>query len=83
MEKLTFKQLTRNILNDSFGLVQLRKHELLNNNLFACRDISAIVKDYELSGRPDVMLAKGVDSPQIPYFCFHEYKQQTAPQWKR
>jgi hypothetical protein len=135
IKKLTFKQLTRNILKDNFGLVQVRKHEVLNNwvelsktqpisdferqnllffqrtlenrssswnefelsewfigpvislidynteqfTLFACRDISAIVNNFELSGRPDVIIAKGIDSPQIPYFCFHEYKQQTDP----
>jgi len=47
--------------------------------LFANRDICAIVQDYELSGRPDVLISSGIDSPEIPYFCFHEYKQQTDP----
>ncbi len=47
--------------------------------MFAARDLKAIVKDYELSGRPDVMIASGISSPIIPYFCFHEYKQQTDP----
>jgi len=135
MEKLTFKQLTRNILKNRFGLKQCYEHEILNNwleistnqiitdfekenltrlqkmltirgsswnefelsewfigpilaliefysenfTLFACRDISATVKDCELSGRPDVMIAEGIDEPITPYFCFHEYKQQTDP----
>jgi len=135
MEKLTFKQLTRNILKDVFGLKQFRKHEVLDNwveisknqtisefeeqnlllyqeklikrgvawnefelsewfigpilslvnfdtddnSLFAFREISAKVNDYELSGRPDVMFARGMDEPQIPYFFFHEYKKQTDP----
>ncbi len=47
--------------------------------LFACRDIAATVKDYELSGKPDAMLAFGIDEPITPYFCFQEYKQQTDP----
>jgi len=47
--------------------------------LFAFRDIEATVKDYELSGKPDAMIATGIDSPITPYFCFHEYKKQTDP----
>jgi len=48
-------------------------------NLFAFHTIQANVKDYELSGKPDVMIATGIDSPILPYFCFHEYKRQTDP----
>jgi len=47
--------------------------------LFANRDISAIVQECELSGKPDVIISTGIDSPETPYFCFHEYKQQTDP----
>jgi len=133
--KMTFKDITRDILVELFNLTQVRHHSLLTNwfqksemqtidefdkrqleslqnklimrssswnefelsewfigpvisminfdtdriSLFAGREIKAIVNDIELSGRPDVMLAKGIDSPRIPYFCFHEYKQQTDP----
>jgi len=132
MEKLTFKQLTRNILKDRFGLIILRQHELLDDwieranskfisdlenqcllnlqntlirrseswnefelsewfigpvlsllnfdtddySLFAFREIVAQINDCELSGKPDVMFARGIDVPQIPYFCFHEYKRE-------
>jgi len=135
MEKLTFKQLTRNILKNRFGLVLNNQHELLtkwielsqkqtisdfeehslkrlrkNLNLrssawnefelsewfigplltliefdteditmFANRDITAVVKDCELSGKLDTMIATGFDEPIVPYFCFNEYKQQTDP----
>jgi hypothetical protein len=135
MEKLTFKQLTRNILKNRFGLGLINEHKiitdwiekskkqtitdfeehslkLLRKNLnlrssawnefelsewfigpvlslleydteditmFANREIGAIVKDCELSGKPDVMIATGFDEPISPYFCFHEYKQQTDP----
>ena len=138
MEKLTFKQLTRNILKDRFGLVQFRKHDILDkwfelskpqsisdfeqqslhnlqnllilrssawnefelsewfigpvltllnfdnedNSLFAFRDLVAVVNDCELSGKPDVMFARGMDEPQIPYFFFHEYKRETDPNGK-
>ncbi len=47
--------------------------------LFAFREISVTVKEYELSGKPDAMIATGIDEPIIPYFCFNEYKQQTDP----
>jgi hypothetical protein len=135
MEKLTFKQLTRNLLKKRFGLALVDKHEIWNNwyelsksqnittveeqclmllqkalkmrssswneyelsewfigpvlafvefnsdyiTLFANRDICAVVQDCELSGRPDVLISSGIDSPETPYFCFHEYKQQTDP----
>ncbi len=47
--------------------------------LFALREIEATVKDYNLKGKPDAMIATGIDEPIIPYFCFQEYKQQTDP----
>jgi len=50
-----------------------------NFKLFAFRDLKAVVKDYELSGRPDVVIARGKSSPILPYFCFQEYKRQTDP----
>jgi len=135
MEKLTFKQLTRNILKDRFGLVQFRKHDILDKwfelskpqsisdfeqqslhnlqnllilrssawnefelsewfigpvlslidfntddfALFAFHDLMATVNNCKLSGRPDALIATGIDEPIVPYFCFHEYKQQTDP----
>lgn len=47
--------------------------------LFAERTISAVVEDYELSGEPDAVIAKGRRAPEIPYFCFHEYKKENEP----
>ncbi len=47
--------------------------------LFAFREIEAVVKDYLLLGKPDAMIATGIDLPIIPYFCIHEYKKQTDP----
>ncbi len=135
MEKLTFKQLTSNILYKTFGLRQKSSMQILTNwledskkqtissyeeiylnqfknkiiqrgskwneyeltewfigpiislidieaeyiSMFAQRDISAQVGDFELYGRPDMMIASGIDSPQEPYFCIQEYKQQTDP----
>jgi hypothetical protein len=53
-------------------------------NLFAQRFISADIADYTgdfitLSGKPDGLLASGYRSPEIPYFCFQEYKREKDP----
>jgi hypothetical protein len=135
MEKLTFKQITRNLLKDKFGLVLVRNHEVLEQwkktsilqkiseyeqqtllrlqntlikrcvswnefelsewfigplislvefenddfSLFAFHDLTAQIDDYEITGKPDVMFARGIDEAQIPYFFFNEYKRQTDP----
>jgi len=44
-------------------------------NFFAQRPISAIIGDYELSGKPDGMLAAGNFEPEAPFFAFQEYKK--------
>ncbi len=46
---------------------------------FLERDLSAIIGDYELSGRVDGMIATGYRNPKMPYFCLNEYKRQTDP----
>lgn len=48
-------------------------------NIFSDRAITAAVGEYELYGEPDAVIAKGRYSPQIPYFCFHEYKRAHEP----
>jgi hypothetical protein len=47
--------------------------------MFSERLLKAIVGDYELSGNPDAIVAKGRRAPEIPYFCFHEYKKENEP----
>ncbi|NJN78581.1 MAG: hypothetical protein HC803_09885 [Saprospiraceae bacterium] len=44
-------------------------------NFFAQRQISAVVGDYELIGKPDGMIASGLFDPRKPYFNFQEYKR--------
>jgi len=44
--------------------------------MFSERFIKANIGDYELSGQPDAIVAKGRRAPEIPYFCFHEYKKE-------
>jgi len=48
-------------------------------NLFSERQFKATVGEYELSGEPDAVIAKGRRSPKLPYFCFHEYKKENEP----
>lgn len=49
-------------------------------SVFAERFIEAEIGQYKLSGKPDLMIAKGESFPKIPYFCFSEYKKQIAPE---
>lgn len=48
-------------------------------NLFAQRNLAGIIDDVELSGKPDGIIAKGRREPEIPYFCFQEYKKELDP----
>jgi len=47
--------------------------------LFAFRNLEATIQNYTILGKPDAMIATGIDEPIIPYFCFQEYKRQTDP----
>lgn len=47
--------------------------------IFSERSMAGIVGDYELYGEPDAVIAKGRYSPQVPYFCLHEYKKANEP----
>jgi len=60
-------------------LISLIDFETDEMSLFAFYEIFATVNGYELSGKPDVMFARGIDVAQMPYFFFHEYKRQTDP----
>jgi len=44
--------------------------------LFSERLLKAAIGDYELSGYPDAIVAKGRRAPETPYFCFNEYKKE-------
>jgi hypothetical protein len=47
---------------------------------FLERSLTGVVGDYELTGIVDGMIATGIRNPQIPYFCFHEYKRSIENQ---
>lgn len=42
---------------------------------FSERNIEAVVNEYLLKGKPDLLLAKGTSDPQTPFYCLHEYKK--------
>jgi len=44
--------------------------------IFSERKISGVVDGVELYGEPDAIIATGKYRPQLPYFCFNEYKKQ-------
>lgn len=51
---------------------------------FLERNLNVLIKDYELSGRVDGMMASGFRSPKKPYFCLNagvatQYKKGTDP----
>jgi hypothetical protein len=48
-------------------------------NIFAQRNLTGIIDDLELSGKPDGIIAKGRREPEVPYFCFQEYKRELDP----
>jgi hypothetical protein len=48
-------------------------------NDFGDRIISATIDNIELVGKPDGMIATGFREPEIPFFCFTEYKPETDP----
>ena len=42
---------------------------------FLERNMQGIVGNYDLSGIVDAVIATGIRSPHIPFFCMHEYKR--------
>jgi len=44
--------------------------------IFSERKIQGIVEGIELYGEPDAVIATGRWRPELPYFCFNEYKKQ-------
>lgn len=48
-------------------------------NHFEERDLSAVVDDIRLYGRPDGLIASGRRDPEAPYFAFQKYKRNIDP----
>lgn len=45
--------------------------------IFTQRPLNTTIKEIEMGGRVDFMLARGYQKPVQPYFFIHEYKQET------
>lgn len=92
VEKVVLERLRRTLLNsvDTWNEAELSEYfigpvlALVDFNtrdfrIFSERTITGCVGEYELTGEPDALIAKGRYSPQVPYFCFHEYKKANEP----
>jgi hypothetical protein len=71
------QELSLHFIGPIFSLVDFT--EFGKFNLFAARPLSAIVDKEELTGIPDGIIASGWLEPEVPYFCFHEYKKEIDP----
>ena len=48
-------------------------------NFFAERPLNGTVNGVLMGGKPDGMIATGFREPEMPYFCFKEYKREKDP----
>ena len=67
------QELIENFISPLFSIINFNT---LTYGMFSERLLKATIGDYELSGYPDAIVAKGRRYPRIPYFCFHEYKKE-------
>ena len=67
------QELIEHFIGPLFALINFNTKEF---GMFSERFLGARIGDYDLSGYPDAIVAKGRRSPKIPYFCFHEYKKE-------
>ncbi len=67
------QELIENFISPLFSIINFNT---LVYGMFSERLLKAIIGEYELSGNPDAIVAKGRRYPKIPYFCFHEYKKE-------
>jgi hypothetical protein len=70
------QELAMHFVGPVFGLMRFDNK---NYNLFQERPLKGIVDGEIIDGYPDGIIAKGFREPEIPYFCFQEYKKQKDP----
>ncbi|MFN0202226.1 MAG: hypothetical protein ACKVTZ_11935 [Bacteroidia bacterium] len=58
-------------------LIEAAKLSSADFQAFTQRLFSAKVNEEEIGGSVDFLIAKGRRVPELPYFCIHEYKQET------
>ncbi len=61
-------------------MMALTKYTSKKFNFFAERPFGGTVDGLEINGRPDGIIASGFREPEMPYFCFQEYKRETDPE---
>jgi hypothetical protein len=66
-------ELVEHFIAPLMSLVNFNTHEF---GMFSWRTMTAEINNYILTGNPDAIVAKGRREPEIPYFCFHEYKRE-------
>ncbi len=71
------QELIEHFISPLFSLVNFNT---LEYGMFSERQLKATIGKYELSGNPDAIIAKGRRRPEIPYFCFNEYKKEKDPE---
>lgn len=74
------QELSLHFVGPMFSLINFT--EPYRFNLFAERFISATLlsennESILLSGKPDEFIASGYREPEIPFFCFNEFKKET------
>jgi hypothetical protein len=69
-------ELIEHFIGPLFSIIDLNTKTY---GMFSERLLKAVIGEYELSGFPDAVVAKGRRAPEIPYFCFHEYKKEKEP----
>jgi hypothetical protein len=74
------KELIEHFIGPLFGLVNFNTRVY---GMFSDRLLKAIIGEYELSGNPDAIVAKGRREPEIPYFCFHTFATLSTGSYKK
>lgn len=67
------QELSLHFIGPLFTLVDFSNDKF---GMFAQRTISATINNTELTGKPDGVIAAGYWEPEVPFFCFHEYKKE-------
>lgn len=69
-------ELVEQFIGPLLTLINFNTHQFA---IFAERELTGTIGDYEFVGKPDAIIAQGRRMPEIPYFCLHEYKREFEP----
>lgn len=68
-------ELKWNFISEVLKLVQYRTSDY---NIFLNRPLETTIKNLTLKGYVDAVIATGLYEPEVPFFCFHEYKRESG-----